>query len=353
VDFFEILQKKFAATGARLNHYFGSRAQTDAVIIPRLKEEFADAIAGNVEIVRYRTHLLGISIVAIAKKSRHRIIVELAGHTDIDSIKPILEKPALLEFKLVEEPAMWSDVLIKIDKMLSATPKGAPSNVAETDVPAAPMENYHAVDSILNSPSVQMLIPQEAEFAWSNKPEKFADADYYRLYLLKKKSELTGSFLAEAYATEVAPEYPILPSAPIEVIKETLRVGENFYLFDPRLFELAGYHLINPRPSLDGQKSPNRQGKWVVNIKLSDEDAKIFSVITKANLNAQLAIVLDKRVVIAPKIGEIISQGMAQIEGNMNAGEAKNLSSIFRAASLPAPMKVVEVRAGRSSQIGK
>ncbi|MDZ7343327.1 MAG: protein translocase subunit SecD, partial [candidate division KSB1 bacterium] len=158
---------------------------------------------------------------------------------------------------------------------------------------SVPADNYRAVERILNSPEVQKVIPADAKFAWSNKPEKVADTEYYTLYLLKKEAELTGAMLNDAQAT---------------------------------IASGAGM---------------TRQGEWVVSMQMNSEGTKVFSRVTGANVNKQLAIVLDGKVVMAPNIREKIPSGTAQIEGNMGANEAKDLAIVLRAGSLQAPMQVI------------
>jgi preprotein translocase subunit SecD len=152
------------------------------------------------------------------------------------------------------------------------------------------------VERILNNPEVQRLIPPDAEFVWSNKPEKVADEAYYTLYLIKKEPDLNGALLTDA--------------------RQQIATG-------------AGL---------------TRQGEWTVTMQLNDEGTKTFSRVTGANVNKRLGIVLDKKVVMAPNIKEKIPSGSASIEGNMNADEAKDLAIVLRAGALKAPMQVIEER---------
>ncbi|MDZ7361213.1 MAG: protein translocase subunit SecD [candidate division KSB1 bacterium] len=161
---------------------------------------------------------------------------------------------------------------------------------------AVPAQNVRAVERILNNPEVQKLIPPDAEFAWSNKPEKVADEQYYYLYLVKKEAELTGALLTDA------------------------------------------------RPEIASGSGMIRQGEWTVSMQLNDEGTRIFSRVTGANVNKRLAIMLDNKVVMAPNIKEKIPSGRASIEGSMNAEEAKDLAIVLRAGSLQAPMQVIEER---------
>jgi preprotein translocase subunit SecD len=161
---------------------------------------------------------------------------------------------------------------------------------------AVPAQNVRSVERILNNPEVQKLIPPDAEFAWSNKPEKVADEQYHYLYLVKKEAELNGALLTDA------------------------------------------------RQQIASGAGLTRQGEWTVSMQMNDEGTKIFSRVTGANVNKRLAIMLDNKVVMAPNIKEKIPSGSASIEGNMNAEEAKDLAIVLRAGSLQAPMQAIEER---------
>jgi preprotein translocase subunit SecD len=361
VDYFEALQTKFAAAEIRLNRHFGSRAQTDAQIIAELKKEADDSIDRNLQILRNRIDQFGVSEPSITKQGSRRIVVELAGITDVNRAKNIIGKTALLEFNLVKDPEIFQDVITKIDNLLKrdlaaqageqaaaidtaqADTTGAGgkvshdkevgvselfggSSIVQTDTTgesqdsvrvdkeifaenpflsllrnvggevAVPAKNVRAVERILNNPEVQKVIPPDAEFLWSNKPEKEADTEYYLLYLAKKEAELNGALLTDARAT---------------------------------IASGAGM---------------TRQGEWTVTMQMNDEGTKIFSRVTGANVNKRLGIVLDNKVVMAPNIKEKIPNGSASIEGNMGANEAKDLAIVLRAGSLQAPMHVIEER---------
>lgn len=361
VDYFAALQNKFTETGIRLNRYFGSRAQTDQQIIETLKKEADDSIARNLEILRNRIDQFGVSEPSITKQGNRRVVVELAGITDVGRAKNIIGKTALLEFNLVKEPQIFQDVITKIDNLLKRDLAAKPGQVAAIDtmatdstgaggkvskdkavnvselfagssiVPgdssssssdsvqvdkeifsgnpflsllrdtgrgevAVPAKNVRAVERILNNPDVQRLIPADAEFAWSNKPEHVADETFYNLFLIKKEPELNGALLTDARA-QIA----------------------------------SGAGLT-------------RQGEWTVTMQMNDEGTKTFSRVTGANVNKRLGIVLDKKVVMAPNIKEKIPSGSASIEGSMDANEAQDLAIVLRAGSLQAPMHVIEER---------
>jgi preprotein translocase subunit SecD len=79
-------------------------------------------------------------------------------------------------------------------------------------------------------------------------------------------------------------------------------------------------------------------------MELDKKGARIFEKVTEENINRRLAIVLDKRIYMAPSIKERIPNGEARITGLDSADEAHDLAIILRAGALPAPVNIIEER---------
>jgi preprotein translocase subunit SecD len=85
-------------------------------------------------------------------------------------------------------------------------------------------------------------------------------------------------------------------------------------------------------------------GDYYVAFTLSSEGAKTFGDFTASHVGKQLAIVVDKKVISAPRIEQAIPDGKGQISGNFTNETANNLAVQLRYGSLPIPLKAVEVR---------
>lgn len=103
--------------------------------------------------------------------------------------------------------------------------------------------------------------------------------------------------------------------------------------------ELTGAYLVNARVELGGDF-----GFPYVSLEFNSEGAKIFADVTAANIEKNLAIVLDGVVQSAPVIKTRIPDGRAIIEGNFLEEDAKLLATVLRAGALPAPVKIIEER---------
>jgi preprotein translocase subunit SecD len=83
----------------------------------------------------------------------------------------------------------------------------------------------------------------------------------------------------------------------------------------------------------------NISGRPIVVFRLNDEGAEIFHRLTAANVNQNLAIVMDDRVRSNPRINEAIPGGRGTITGFDTEG-SENLALVLRTAALPVELVV-------------
>ncbi|MED0732043.1 protein translocase subunit SecD, partial [Aneurinibacillus aneurinilyticus] len=76
-------------------------------------------------------------------------------------------------------------------------------------------------------------------------------------------------------------------------------------------------------------------------VTLQFKDAKKFADVTQKYIGQPMAIFLDDQLVTAPVIKSVIPSGTAQIDGQKNIQEAKDLAAILNAGALPVKMKEV------------
>jgi len=108
--------------------------------------------------------------------------------------------------------------------------------------------------------------------------------------------------------------------------------------------EMTGATLVDAKVTFGGGQNQLGAGYPSVSIEFNTEGAKLFGLVTEANVNRQLAIVLDDKVQSAPVIRSSIPDGHAVIEGNFAAEDAKLLATVLKAGALPAPVKIIEQR---------
>ncbi len=102
---------------------------------------------------------------------------------------------------------------------------------------------------------------------------------------------------------------------------------------------VQGEDLIEAQPGFD-----SRSSEPIVNFKFNIRGAQRFGQVTSEAVGRSLAIVLDRKVISAPRILSPITGGQGQISGRFTVEAANNLSILLRAGALPAPLTIVEER---------
>jgi protein-export membrane protein SecD len=265
-----------------------------------------DAVNRAIEILRQRIDQFGVAEPLIQKQGEDRIVIQLPGLTDRKRALDLIGKTALLEFKLVRTQAETKSIIDKLDSYFAAHPPAGidstrrksafSSHLLSIDVVGAfvPTEELPAVQALLATPGIDSIIPGDSQLQWGQ-TETTGEGSLSgrRLYVLKREAEMKGGSVATATAE-------------------------------------VGLERNNP-------------GAWGVSMKLTPAGRMDFSRITGANINRNLAIVLDGVVNSAPVIKDQIPSGEAQITGgSFTAQTARDLAIVLRAGALPAPVKVAE-----------
>jgi SecD/SecF fusion protein len=102
---------------------------------------------------------------------------------------------------------------------------------------------------------------------------------------------------------------------------------------------VQGEDLTDAQPGFD-----QRGGEPVVNFRFNIRGAQKFGEVTSKNVGRLFAIVLDNKVISAPRILTPITGGSGQISGHFTVEQANNLSILLRAGALPAKLDIVEER---------
>jgi preprotein translocase subunit SecD len=136
----------------------------------------------------------------------------------------------------------------------------------------------------------------------------------------------------QAYGGNVPPDLQILPGN-----SEGAGTPGTVYYVVRRVAAVTGRDLRNARPSLDENNRP------AVGFSLNSEGASRFGNFTAANINRQLAIVLDNRVYSAPNINSRIDND-GIIQGSFTNQEVADLALVLRSGALPATLTYLEER---------
>ncbi|HXE41857.1 MAG TPA: hypothetical protein VN516_02445 [Candidatus Baltobacteraceae bacterium] len=78
--------------------------------------------------------------------------------------------------------------------------------------------------------------------------------------------------------------------------------------------------------------STNYQGNPAINCRFTSEGKKRFAEITDENIGKRIAVIIDGKLITAPKVAGPITAGDLEVTGNFSEREAKDLTAKINAA---------------------
>ena len=361
-DFLTLFINNLHENNLRLSRYFGSPAQKEDSIIKMLRKEAKDAIDRSLHILRNRVDQFGVSEPNIQKQGSHRIVIELPGIKDIDRAKALIGKTALLEFKLLKEQDITTEVLRRINEELKRIRKGKKGTEQEVKqktekqkTPSPEEKKIIRAEDLFGTSLDTAQIDTSAQDTTGLMVDQEIFEENPFFALLRDMRSYGGEIAVpekNVYAVNKILNMPeiqkvIPPDAQFLWSGKPVKIGDFSYyelFFVKKEPELTGKYLTDADVQIGGGSSLASAGKPVVTMKMNSEGAEIFARVTGANVGRRLAIVLDNKVYSAPRINTKIPHGNAIIEGMADMKEAKDLAIVLRAGALPAPVKIIEER---------
>ena len=321
-DFFTLFEKNAIDKDLKLPRYFINYGKTKDQITEQLKLEADDAINRIIEIIQNRVDQFGVSEPTIQKQGSDRVIVELAGIQDSERARSLLQSTALLELMIVKNVESTNTIIRQIDNLANASnsiedKKTDVENLFSTDEGANDLQfsslligvgndigieknNLDKLNAILEQESIkQLLDATNGQFLLSNSAKTFIndfgdEEEIYIVYHLNKNAELTGG---------------VIENAQVRIAQSGVTAGQP-----------------------------------IVQMEMSSAGSREWARITGANIQKRIAIVLDKKVHMAPVINSQIFGGATVIEGLDSINEAEDIAIVLRAGALPVPVTIVEER---------
>ena len=350
VDFFVALENNVKSDGIKLSRYYHEYGSSLDEILLSLKDEADDAINRVLEILQNRVDQFGVSEPTIQKQGKHRIVVELAGIQDSDRARSLLQSTALLEFYLVKNISVTNEMIAQLDNLLKgdkdltkvellnkpeekksddeATSVSELFGESETTNTSTADNNEDDSQLSLNAPFSSLLTALPGDIG-------LEDKNLYRFKKLLSLPEVATRLKNSNGQFLLSQNSQGMTDNSIE------KIYKLYYVEDKP--ELTGGIVDEARADL-GSLGSGSAGQAVVSLSMNSDGSRTWSRVTGANIGERIAIVLDKKVHMAPSIREKIPSGRTQIEGFANISEAKDLAIILRAGALPAPVNIIEER---------
>ena len=354
-NFFTLFTTTSEENNLKLSRYYYDYGSSNSDIIVALEDEAEDAINRVLEILVNRIDQFGVAEPTIQKQGNQRIIVELAGVQDSERARALLESTALLEFFIVKDINTTNQLMVRIDQVL----KGDESLAAVTKTTIDKKSNEFQ-ESDDQTVSVSELFG-ETEDSEASSDSAVVDENIFAerpfSAMLRNLGQTIGVPEKNVYAVKKILERP-------EVQEKLAAVGgmflfshkaEEYPLVDGTLETMYSLFLVEDAAELTGgvveeakanlgPQGSTSAGQPIVNLTMNSDGARKWSIVTGSNVGRQVALVLDKKVHMAPNIREKISGGSTLIEGFADINEAKDIAIVLRAGALPAPVDIIEER---------
>jgi len=287
-----------------------------------LREFKTKAVEQAEKTIRNRVDKWGVSEPDIKRKANNQIQIQLPGFKDPEKAKDLLGRTAQLEFKICDDENPVLDQLqaagpeaalppcpVTRDGMTFPLPEGGCWTIETVELPSGG-QRAATVAAASKRPELEALIARRITPLLDPSKNAIGIGEvvlgdevvrqtYYRTYLMRAKTELTGDYIADARAS-----------------------------------------IDNSGPG---------QGKPVVTFTMSPDGARLMEKLTTENLRRRMATVLDDKVETAPYIqGTISSNGQITLGSSRDYNklfeEANTISTVLRSGALPAPVTIFEER---------
>jgi len=284
---------------------------------PKAIDDFKQKAVEQAEkTIRNRVDKWGVTEPDIKRKQNAQIQIQLPGFKDPEKAKELLGRTAQLEFKIADDE---SAVLDAVRNELAACPldgrsvrlplpEGACWTAEQVELPGgagrattvlAASRRDHLEAAIEAHARPKISREQEMAIGETVVGQGPIKERYYRTYLLRAKTELTGDYISDARAA-----------------------------YD------------------QSERGTNRP---VVIFTMSPEGARLMDKLTSANIGRRMATVLDAKVETAPYIqGRIAGNGQITLGSGKDAqqlfDEASEIALVLKAGALPAPVAIQEER---------
>ena len=321
-DFFTVFEELADDKSLKLPRYFINYGKTKEQIITQLSLQSEDSIKRVIEIIQNRVDQFGVAEPTIQKQGNNRVIVELAGIEDSERARDLLQSTALLELMIVKNVESTNAIIRQIDSIVSSEKTEEENENNEiNDLFDSASSSELGFSSLLISVGGNLAIASQDLSALKN---ILLNED------VKQILEATNSTI-------------LTSDSSIKLVNE-IGEEEEFYTL---------YHLFN-NAELTGGVIEDAQmrlsqagvtaGQAVVEVEMNSEGSREWARITGANINNRIAIVLDKKVHMAPVIRSQIFGGGTVIEGLDSIEEAEDIAIVLRAGALPVPVTIAEER---------
>jgi preprotein translocase subunit SecD len=306
-------------------------------VVPKKSE----AIDRALKVVRTRIDQFGVSEPLVQKSGNDRIIVELPGIDDPLRAQEVVQKSAFLQFQITDKTSALEKALPRLDAAVKnvavATTAGGAATAPKPDTAAGAAGLFTKdtskkarTDSAKTDTAVTPSIGSFSKLIQQGQmPGEYFVAD-------------TDVPTLESYLSRPEVQAALPPGKVIRFGSDSATLANKtyrtMYVLDQRPI-ITGEYLTDAKPNTSPTEGT------IVEFQFNNEGGRKFRNETSKHIKDFMAIVLDDRVMGRPPVinSAIGSRGQITM-GGKDLQAASDLALVLRAGSLPAPLKIAEVR---------
>jgi preprotein translocase subunit SecD len=289
----------------------------------------------------------GVTEPSIQRQGTRRIVVELPGVDDPERIRELLKGTARLEFRLMAEPR---DLQRSLQQMIqhfeadtaavaSDTAAASPADTLANETVAA-AEDTAAADTSFD---VGSLLDEEGATTPEETNKLLAAMQPIGQGVVfgavsEQDTAAVNDLLSQPEVQDMVPSgiELVYTAEPVGTTEEGFEV---YHLLGVRTeAELTGEVVTDANVSFDQMNRPE------VSLSMNSEGGRTWARVTGANIDKNVAIVLDQVVYSYPRIIDRIVGGRTSITGLDSRSEAEDIVTVLKSGALPAPVDIVEER---------
>lgn len=362
------------------------------MVIPTPGMDEEDAIDQALEVIRNRINEFGVSEPSITRQGSDRIVVQLPGVRDPERARAIVERQAMLEFKLVAYPAEEHPtvsavpVLRELNSLLTGNDVEEPASIDTLLGESSDTVDISQI-SLSDPDSTVRVVEADEGFSLPQQGnEQEGQLEEISLPEIERPGSLSS--LIEMASEEVAyntvgispGDWIVYTGDKMDQLNEIINRSDvdsimaeaNLCFTFGRLEEssegslralyilprdmtrgwerqidqvredyfLTGANLTDVRIRMGNAQSLNNNPYLI--LEFDSQGSRNWEQITGNNVDKRVAIVLDGTVYSAATIRERISGSGTRLSGGFSTEEARDLRLVLKAGSLPAALEIAE-----------
>ncbi len=304
----------------------------DDKVIEDIRTTAKGAIKETYKILLKRIDKFGLASPTInLDENRGVINVELAGITDRERVRKLLQASAHLQFWEVYNISELAGSLKNADNALSEYLSG----ISDTDS-----------SKISTDDSLKLASNQNAFFKVINPIDGQQDPKTGKMYYPAAIGSIplkdTGVYASYMNLDVVKNSFPTDVKFLLGIEEKVEKTGQRYYpLYAIKTVPGSDKAKLEGEGVEESSQGFDERGRPSIKMQMTNVGSKIWARLTTDNTNRPIAIVLDDIVYSAPNVNGPIEGGSSEISGNFTTEAAQDLANILKSGKTNAPAKIV------------